>query len=207
MRKGNVALALALSCLIGTVATATTITFDEFPPTNNNGALTVPYAGLGVTFGSDNSGTWGGVSAGDPGNWNLEGTNGPAFLGNNGLNNGSTYVTTVLFSSSGGLVSFDVSRSNGSSGGQTLTASVYNGALLLGTTTITLGDVNTWSSLSFAVAGIDKLVLDGSDEGFSPYGIDNLTFGDAVPEPGSLMLLGGGLLSLAAIRSSRRSRQ
>jgi hypothetical protein len=198
---------LAVWLIVGLAASpglAATITFDEFPATNNNAPVTNAYAGLGVLFDGDNSGTFGGLSAGDPGNWDLEGTNGPAFLGNNGLNNASTYVSTIHFTSGTGFVSFDVSRSTGSADGQTLTASVFNGATLLGTTVLTLGPINTWTTLSFTAVGIDRLVLDGSQTGFSPYGVDNLVFDHApVPEPTTLLLVGSGVLG-GLVRSRRR---
>ncbi len=202
------ALAAVISLAACQAAQATTITFDEFAATNNNSPLTTLYAGLGVTFGTDNSGTFGGIGQGDPGSWSLLGTNGSAFLGNNGVRNGNSYVTTIFFSSAATNVSFDVSRSNGSSPGQTLMASAYNGATLLSSMTLSLGAINSWSSHSiFNMAGIDKLVLDGSQSGFSPYGVDNLQFNSAapVPEPETyaMMLAGLGLLGIVA----RRRRQ
>lgn len=193
---GSVARLCVSLLILSGFAGADTINFDEFPATNNNVPLTVLYAGMGVTFGTDNSGTWGGNSNGDPGNWDLEGTNGPQFLGNNGLNNGSTYVTSIFFATSVANVSVDVSRSNGSSPGQTLTASAFDGATLLGSTTVTLGPINTWTTISLMFEGIDSVILDGSQTGFSPYGVDDLNFNvsAAVPEPASLTLLLVGTL-------------
>lgn len=195
MKIKSLALIAGLAMSFG-VQAAVTITFDEFPATNDNNPITTEYAGLGVTFGSDNAGTWGGLSAGDPGNWDLEGTNGPAFLGNND----GGHITSIFFSSLINNVSFDASRSLGSSSGQTLTVSAYNGATLVSSQIITLGDINTWTSVSFATSGFDSLILDGSDTGFSPYGIDNLVA--AVPEPEiyGMLLAGLGLVGFMAYR-------
>jgi hypothetical protein len=55
-------------------ANATTITFAEVPPGDDNVAITNIYTPLGVTFAGNNSGTWEGLSAGDIGNWGLQST-------------------------------------------------------------------------------------------------------------------------------------
>jgi hypothetical protein len=198
--------------MLATIANAATITFDEFAATNNNVAIQNEYSGVGVTFGSNNAGTWGGNLNGNPGNWGLGGTNGSAFLGNNGQNQIPTnrvYDTSIFFTTAVSFVSLDISRSNGSTGGQTMTVLAYAGSTLLGSTgPLTLGAINSWTTVGLNFAGIDKVVLDGSGEAsasqsevFSPYGIDNLQFSAAaaVPEPLTLWLLGAGLIGLAGV--------
>ena len=200
---------------------AATITFDEFAANNSNSALSNLYAPLGVTFGGGNSGIWDGLSAGDPGNWALEGSSGTAFLGNNGFNNGGSYVTSIYFETLMSDVSFDVSRSNGSGEGQSLTASAYSGTDLLSSQTILLGAVNSWASLAFGHGSISSLIITGSTTGFSPFGLDNLQFrntllsgldiGDievtAIPEPETYALMLAGLGLLGGVVSRRKSRQ
>lgn len=202
-------------------ALAVSITFDEFPANNSNSALSGLYSPLGVTFGGGNSGIWNGLSAGDPGNWALEGSNGTAFLGNNGFNNGGSYVTSIHFETLMSGVSFDVSRSNGSNSGQSLTASAYNGTGLLSSQTIVLGAVNSWTSMAFGHGSISSLIITGSTTGFSPFGLDNLQFSNtllsgldiretevtAIPEPETYALMLAGLGLLGSVAKRRRSRQ
>ena len=72
---------------------AVVITFEEIPPANGNfDFLSEEYATLGIHFiTTDDGSIFGGLSVGDPGNWDLEGTNRPAFLGFNG----SGYLLTA----------------------------------------------------------------------------------------------------------------
>lgn len=206
----------ALLLLAVQPAFAATITFDEFSANNSNAAVTGLYASQGVSFGADNSGIWNGLSLGDPGNWALEGSNGSAFLGNNGINNDGTYTTSIFFSTLASNISFDVSRSNGSAPGQGLTASAYSGTTLLSSQSVLLGAVNSWTSLVFGTGSISSMIITGSVAGFSPFGLDNLQFSNtlvsgldisrievtAIPEPGTyaLMLAGLGLLGFVARR-------
>ena len=70
-------------------AKSTTLRFDDLPAKDDNNTSDVireEYSGFGVHFNSD--GRHGGivragVANGDPGNWDLDGTNGPYFLGHN----------------------------------------------------------------------------------------------------------------------------
>ena len=188
--------------LAASTSFAGVITFDEFPATNNNVALTTAYSALGVTFDDRNSGTWGGIANGDPGSWDLNGTNGPQFLGNNGLNDGDSYAESIFFAVGQTSVSFDASRSNGSSAGQMLTADAYNGSgTLVDSEVLTLGNINTWTTFTLLGSDITRVDLTGSINGFSPYGIDNLQFSSStVPEPSYMVLLGPILAGLIGVR-------
>ncbi len=170
-------LLLAISTVIVSmqVARASTITFDESPATNDHSS----YDGatvLGAEFSPTkaNAGTWGGNSNGDPGRWGLEGTNGPQFLGFDGREP-SSYSETVTFDTPVSSVSLDFSRANESTD-VTIILKAFDGSVFLGSTTVDLGEINTWSTLSVAFPDISKIFWDGTGTGFHPYGADNLTF-------------------------------
>jgi hypothetical protein len=96
---------------------------------------------------------------------------------------------------------------------------VFSGTTLLSSQSILLGAINSWTSIAFGLAGISSLVITGSSAGFSPFGIDNLAFGNivsgigqlpvevtAIPEPGTyaMLLAGLGLLGFVARRRTAR---
>ncbi len=178
-------------------ANATVITFDEIPPANGNfGFLTEEYAALNIHFiTTDDGSIFGGISAGDPGNWDLEGTNGPAFLGFNG----GSYGLAAWFDTAMNYISLDVSRSAGSSAGDTFTLECYTGAQLIDTQTVELGSINDWSQVVFSGDEFNRVKWFGSGISFHPYGVDNLVF---VPEPMTVCLLGLG--SMILLRRRRK---
>jgi hypothetical protein len=212
LSKLNLFFALGFLSLLGLIlppfARAGTITFDECPATNNNTAFTGACGVPGVTFGPTNSGTWGGNSNGDPGNWDLEGTNGPQFLGFNGVNSSSTdYNETVSFGAAVSSVALDFSRANGSSDG-TITLSAFDGALLLGSTTAALGPINSWTTLTLSFPTITSITWDGTGSGFHPYGVDNFRFVPiSAAEPSGILLLSINLLGAVLIGLSWKLRK
>ncbi len=139
---------------------------------------------IGTTYDTPNTQKvcWG-LSNGDPGNWALEGTNGSNFLCFNGNNPG--YTMELNFTTPQSSVSFDVSRSGGSSAGDTFTVNAYNGAVLVDTQTVILGSVNTWTTITINAASFNRITWDGAGAGFHPYGIDNLIFLGTVAAPGT----------------------
>jgi hypothetical protein len=186
--------------LFGTPSFATTIRFDEFPADNNNGGIPAGrYAGLGVTFlGTDDGTTWGGISNGDPGNWGVNGTNGPIFSGYNG----DSYNQRLTFNSLISNFSLDVSRTNGSSASDTFTLQGWRLGVMVLSVSGPLGPINTWTTFGFGT-NVDEVRWFGTGANFHPYGVDNLNWTAAVPEPTSLLLLASGL---AGIRRLTRKR-
>jgi hypothetical protein len=197
MRLRASLLLLLTSLLISAVSlSATTINFDEFSAGDNGVPITTLYSYLGVTFGPTNAGVWEGLSQGDPGNWGLEGTNGPQFLGFNGVNG---YDEVVTFATRMNLVLMQFSRSNGSTDGM-ITLSAFNGRTFLGSTSVVLGDINSWSTLGIAFPAITSIEWVGTGTGFHPYGVDNFFFQfEGTPEPSSLLLFGTSIFAMAGV--------
>lgn len=205
MRSRNTArqYIIAASIVACAPAMAGLITFDEFAPDNGNGGIPANrYAYMGVTFNTtDDGSTWGGNSNGNPGNWGLEGTNGPIFSGYNG----ASYNAGISFASSVTGVSLDASRSNGSQQGDTYTLEGWLSGALVDSMSVIFGAINDWSTLSLA-GTYDELRWSGAGPNFHPYGVDNIRWDNAVPEPGSLLLAALALGAMGAIgRRTRRS--
>ncbi len=153
------------------------ISFEEFAADNSNGGIPADrYDFLGVTFDStDDGSTWDGLTNGDPGNWDLEGTNGPTFSGFNG----GSYAIVMLFDSDITAFSLDAARSNGSSNG-TLTLEGWRDGVLVETVNADLGDINSWANVSISET-VDEVRLAGSGSGFHPFGVDNIQWGGGCP--------------------------
>lgn len=189
--------AIVLSALAGisTSALAGTgllITFDEFEASNTSELyLSSEYAGLGVDFlTTDDGSIWDGISDADPGNWLIDGTNGPQFLGFNG----GSYSASMLFDSTINAFQLDATASNGASTGNTFTIEGYLNGGFVDSMTVTFNDINDWSTL-FLNGDIDEVFMYGEGIGFHPFGVDNIAW-RKVPTPSSLALLGlSGLLA------------
>lgn len=188
----------ALAGCIGLIAghaCATNFHFDELA----DGIFTNQYASLGVNSDGASS-IWGGLGNGDPGNWQLFGTNGSKFLGNNGDNQ---YTTTIFFDADVTGVSFDLSRSLGSTVDDTWVARIFDaGSNEIAFTGGSFLGINEWTHVVFNQSGIRKLTVQSSGPGFHPYGTDDFTF-NAVPEPASLLALSAGALALLRRRPRR----
>ena len=191
--KRRVVLALAGVLACGPLAAADVIAFDD------------AYDGLGdggdpndfypaPTFVGPYFGLVGGLGNGDPGNWDLEGTNGSAFWGFN-----VDVVGGLMFDDDVIDFSLDISRSAGSDEGQTFSIEFFDDGDLVGSDFIELGPINEWSTIIFNGIAFDEVQFAGSHDGsFSPFGIDNIQY---VPAPGAL-----GLLALSGFIGGRRRR-
>lgn len=192
-------LIIGVACLAASLSSAGTVilTFDDLPAGSQVGNQ---YAAFGVTFSLTDTGIQVGLANGDPGNWGVNGDNGPYF---DGFNGNPSYGTTLSFTNPVSNFSLDASRTNGSSDGDSLLVSAFDGATLLGSDNIAFGPVNTWSTFSLPFDGITSVTVQGSGAGYHPFGIDNVQFSN-VPEPGAAVLTLTGV-SLFLLRRLRRA--
>ena len=164
-------LSLALAVLGPSVAGAGEVSFDEIPALDANmPPLAEEYASQGVHFvGTDDGSLWSGMSAGDPGGWGLEGTNGCDFVGFNG----SSYALTVHFDMPVTEVAIDVARSNGSRAGDSFAMRGYRGGAMVEEQVVVLGNVNAWTTVALAEE-VDEVRWVGMGTRRHPFGLDNL---------------------------------
>ena len=169
---------ILVTTLLAAAAAAEVITYEEFPA-DTFGSTTFPsdrYAYLGVTVVLIQDGaTIDGLSNGDPGNWALEGTNGPTFSGFNGGDRSATF----LFESPIVAFSLDIARGNGANIlTDTVTLSSYLAGSPVQSITLPLGTVNDWQTMSLSnPSPIDEVRLQGSpipQASIYSFGIDNL---------------------------------
>ena len=148
-----------------------------------SGACTVgtTYAGVGLTFTPNTQQVCMGISNGDPGGWGLEGTNSAKFLCFNGGNPG--YAMDLALATPTNSFKLDVSRSSGSSAGDSFTINALNGGTLLTTQTITLGPINSWTTVTLSASGINHVTWTSNGSGFHPYGVDNIVIASAPIAP------------------------
>ena len=186
-----------MACVVALAATAAaapaaTIRFDDARAVLGNGGNPATFytVSQGVTFSGTYFGLVGGNGNGDPGNWNLEGTNGSAFLGTNqGIGTGPN----ILFSAPQGNVTLDVGQP-GFNWTNSFTATSYLNGVVVQALVFNLSsptDPGNWHTVSFT-SPLDRIEIRlGAGNGFG-FGVDNINFqAAATPEPVSLLVFGG----------------
>jgi hypothetical protein len=158
-------------------ANADTLDFDDRPPSNDESAtLAEEYAHQGVHFTStDDGAVWGGMSAGDVGGWQIEGTSGPAFLGFDG----NSYEVTLDFDVPVANFQLDASRAQGAMLpfiDTLLVAGFLDGAFRNGVE-LYLGAVNHWMTVTLD-GEIDRVFVYGYGIRGMRFGIDNISWNE-----------------------------
>jgi len=164
--------------MAGPVSAVEVISFEEMPAQNSvSVTLTEEYAHLGVHFSSvDDGSTWDGASHGDPGGWEVEGTNGSTFAGFNGR----SYKLTARFDAPVPAFSLDVSAASGAPPGVPFALEGYRAGALVERNAITLGGLNEWMTVALTQE-VDQVVIASDMRTFHPFAIDNLHWGVDAP--------------------------
>jgi len=164
--------------LAAAAAAVETISFEEIAAQNSNRAvLDEEYAHLGVHFDAvDDGGIWDGISNGDPGGWELEGSNGPSFLGFNGR----SYSIMLRFDEPVPAFHVDVSAASGAEPAGVFALEGYRDGVLVDSASVVLGGVNEWMTVALS-AEVDAVVWLGDRRGFRPFGADNVGWGIDAP--------------------------
>jgi hypothetical protein len=164
--------------LTGPVSASEVISFEEMPAQNETATpLTEEYAHLGVHFYSiDDGSTWDGMSHGDPGEWQVEGSNGPTFAGFNG----SSYRLTARFDAPVPAFSLDVTAASGAPPGVPFALEGYRAGALVERNAVTLGGLNEWMNVALTQQ-VDQVVIVSDMHDYNPFAIDNLHWGVDAP--------------------------
>lgn len=206
MNRSNVVLAVLLTVVAPVGCLATVIQFDEFGT-----SLTVDANGAhleGVTF------LFGPGSADFNG---MIGTSGnTVFLTDPVLTGPTTGTLTLLFDFPTPILQFDIAllsaaiiddSSSGPNGGPAYIVTLSNGTVLNGGTAPQPTGVYSEGQFSYSGPAINSATitffsgLDAQGASVNAFGFDNLGF--TSPEPGSVLLLTGGLVGLGLIRRRR----
>ena len=177
-------LCLSLGLAAPAASQVISLSFDEIIPTNaTSPAVSDEYSAQGVMFDSADDGViWDGISKGDPGGWELEGTNGSAFLGFNG----ASYEMGASFDAPVAGFSLDTARAGSSNPEDTFTLLGYREGVLVEEVTVLHGDVNVWQTVEL-VELVDEVTWFGEEKVLrfgnrilarfpAPYGVDNVSW-------------------------------
>jgi len=199
MQKKIKLLAITIAGGCAAASHAVVLRFDDLP---RNKKVGEQYAAQGVHFSLTDWAVMGGLDEGDPGFWSLRGTNGTAFMGVNGVDN-PTYEMNITFDTAVTSVSFDASRSEGSSTGNGLAVQYWLGGVQVFSSLTTFQGINVWTTFGYA-GPIDRVSFQGMGTGFHPYGVDNFRY--TVPSPAGLAAFGFIAMSTLQRRRGNRAR-
>ncbi|MGH0034524.1 MAG: hypothetical protein ACQGVK_05815 [Myxococcota bacterium] len=148
------------------------VDFEDVAHVNEAGVpLGEEYAALGVHFHSeDDASVWDGVSLGDPGGWQVEGSSGPRFLGFDG----ASYAVVLGFDAPVEEFQLDLTRAapHPFMAHQALVVGLREGEIV-DEQVIYLGAVNSWITVELA-GELDQVVVDGPGQPGTRFAIDNL---------------------------------
>jgi len=173
-RIRSIVLCAALTLLGVSPTGAESIDFEEYAAANDSQVLVGDeYAETtGATFvPTDDGATWDGMGAGDPGNWQIAGTNGPTFLGFDG----NAYSVSLYFDEPVEAFELDVARAAGSTpfSFDYFEVTGFLDGKIVESRAAYFGGIGAWKTVSLT-ALVDRVVWYGSGASGHRYGIDNL---------------------------------
>jgi hypothetical protein len=184
---------LATSCPTSR-AQSVILRFDDLPAKTGNALSDVireQYSAFGVHFNVDGRAggiVRAGIANGDPGNWNLNGTNGPNFLGHNSLG----LTGTIDFDVPVYNFAVDAAWGHGTLSGFTVKAFGPGG--LLETQTVS-SPATVWRTVALSATSITRIEYQASTN----FGLDNIHF-TTIPEPSIVGLCIGALIGISLRR-------
>ncbi len=147
-----------------------TLTFDDAWAVHGNGWNPGSYYS-GVTLSGTYFGTVGGEGNGDPGNWNLNGNNGPVFLG---VNSGIGSSQTFSFDEPIDYFSIGV----GANGQNNYSLTAFSGNTEVASVTFTVTSAAWKKGELSSIGAFDKVTIKGVSGSSFAWGLDNIEYRD-----------------------------
>lgn len=195
-------LVASLALIVSGLANAGLIDFeDAWDDLGYTGQPGNYYLADGLTIGGNYFGLISGVTQGDSGNFDLEGTNSPAVLAVNTIG----HTIELIFGSSTN-VSLDIGVAFGNT--SDVLVSTFLGGNLISSNTLTISDTlnggfGTWTQQNWV--GVDKIELQAIGQ-YRAWAIDNVQFTTTkVPEPSTLAVFALGLMCLGSRKFKKQS--
>ena len=194
---GGGLLALVLLCASPILANPITFTFGELPFQPVNG---LSFQGVTFTF------QIGGLPSLDA-NYNSAGPGIITFVQDPSLEGDAAGILTLDFAQAASSLQFGVALSTGAALAPGFTVLLFDQALLsLGATLVNTNPLITFTEAQFSYTGVpvSRAVIDFNQAAASRFALDNLIY-TPIPEPGTMLLLGTGLLGLGSTLRKRFS--
>jgi hypothetical protein len=180
-QKRILMLGAAIALLGASPIGATVIDFEDRAASNDSQVLVRDeYATMGATFvPTDDGATWDGVGAGDPGGWQIAGSNGATFLGFDG----QSYSTSLRFDEPVEGFAVDVARAAGAAPFyfDYFQVTGFLDGKIVDSRAAYFSSVGVWQTVSLT-GMVDRIVWFGTGLNGHRYGVDNVRWASLEPE-------------------------
>jgi hypothetical protein len=172
-RLNTTCLVIPVAILVATPIGAEVIDFEDLPAANDSQMLIgEEYAHMGAHFvATDDGATWGGTEAGNPGDWQVEGTSGPTFLGFDG----ESYSMAVDFDEPVSGFEIDATRAAGRTPFffDMFKVTGFLAGEAVDSRAVLFDGMGNWKTLSLNGA-VDRVVWFGTGIPGHRFGVDNM---------------------------------